>query len=232
MMISGTIFWVLIINGWRPIDAQNIKIKGSNNLKKTVVISESELSLPFTLFSLDPNKLEESILRKLPVRSAIVRRHIIPPSLEIHLQEREPIAYATRLKGDLTEKGLVDKEGEWIPIKFLTSLPKPTSSLSVEGWSTQHKESISILLKNRNHLGSPLQRIILSPKGELNLETKDLGMIELGLSRGRLLGKLKAIAHLSKELPSNIRNKPGMSIDMTDPSKPELQFSEPKRQLN
>jgi len=178
---------------------------------------------------LNPVDLEKKLEEVLPIRQAVVYRRLIPPSLEISLTEKKPIAYGMRRKGKVKEKGMLDINGEWIPIKFLGQVNPPPTPLSIEGWMPSHKERISIVLKHRNRLGSPLTRVIISPNGEMTLETKGLGLIELGFDSQRVLTKLKATAHLNKGLPSQYRNKPGMIIDMRDPSKPELQFSEPTR---
>ncbi|WP_320675000.1 cell division protein FtsQ/DivIB [Prochlorococcus sp. MIT 1341] len=226
---SCSILWLLIMNGWSPIYSEQIQVKGTKNIDLGTIINMSGLQLPQRILSLSPNDLEKKLKTVLPIKKAIVHRRLIPPGLEILITEKQPIAYGMRRKGKTIEKGMVDINGEWIPIKFLGKVNPPATQLSIEGWMPSHKQRLSIVLKHRNHLGSSLKKIIISPNGEMTLKTKELGLIELGFDSPRLLTKLKATAHLNRNLPTKFRNKPGMIVDMRDPSKPELQFTGPTR---
>ncbi len=226
---SISLFWLILIKGWSPIYSENIYIKGSSNLSLKTILNTTKLKLPQRVLSLNPHELEKKLEAVLPINKAIVRRYLIPPRVEISLLEKSPLAYGTRRKGSTIEKGLVDIKGDWIPIKFLGEVSSPSTQLSIEGWMPSHKRRISIVLKHRNQLGSPLQKILISPNGEMTIKTEELGLIELGFDDQRLVAKLKATAHLNDNLPTKFRNKAGMIVDMRDPSKPELQFSEPSR---
>ncbi len=225
--VSGSMLWLIMLNGWHPINQEDIEIKGSKNIKIKTIINESGISLPQTLLSLDPRKFEKEIMRTLPVDVAHVRRYLMPPSLEIYLQEKKPIAYATKRKGKLKEKGLLDKNADWIENKFSKNLQTPPSSIYVEGWMPSRKKRISTIFSYMDQLGAPIKTIMFSSNGELDLETQNLGIIQLGPNSGKLISQLKAIAQLSRNLPTKFLNKPGMRIDMSDPAKPELQFSSP-----
>ena len=120
---------------------------------------------------------------------------------------------------------MLDKNGFWMPLKQANQLERPSRSLYVEGWRASHREWISLLLKNRDGLGSPLEKISLSPNGDLSIQTEEFKAVELGIDTALLLEQMQALWLLSKDLPSNLRNKKETVIDLRDPAKPELQLS-------
>ncbi|MFL0789202.1 MAG: cell division protein FtsQ, partial [Prochlorococcus sp.] len=88
---------------------------------------------------------------------------------------------------------------------------------------------ISRVLEQRDQLGSPLLKIIVAPDGELSLQTKALGLIQLGMNPDHLDEQLKTITHLTSTIPPEYRNRQGTSIDLSDPGKPELQVPQPSK---
>ena len=63
--------------------------------------------------------------------------------------------------------------------------------------------------------------------GEVTLATLEFGKIELGSNSKQLLQQIKVINHLSKNLPSKLLDQKDITIDIRDPSKPELQMLDP-----
>ncbi len=226
--LTGLLGWIFINNGWALISKEDIKIHGSKKIDPESIIKASEFFLPKPLLSINPRSLEKKLLENLPISKVTIRRTLVPPRLEINLLERQPIAYAFRKYSNRKEEGMLDKDGEWMPLSMANQL-KPTSiELHVEGWIESQKDRVSTILDNRNNLGSPLEKIILSPTGALTLKTQELGVIHLGSNRSFLEKQLKIIPHLSKTLPKTFRNKYENTIDIRDPSKPEVQLPDPK----
>ena len=75
---------------------------------------------------------------------------------------------------------MLDRVGQWMPIKMAANTTPPPSNLYVEGWMPSHRHWISMILHNQKKLGSPLKRIIVSPSGEISLKTIDFEVIHLG----------------------------------------------------
>jgi cell division protein FtsQ len=89
------------------------------------------------------------------------------------------------------------------------------------------------VLERRDQLGSPLQVIYVAPDGDLSLRTKMLGLVLLGSNERLLDQQLSTIALLSSSLPETLRGKASSGIDLSDPSKPELQLKpEPKQKTS
>ncbi len=222
--ISVTLSFLYINNGWSQLYPNQINIIGKTKIKNNVVLDASKLNFPISLFSIKPKTLEENLLKNLPVKSAGIRRYLIPPGLEIEIQERKAISYALRnsLKGK--EKGMLDVDGYWIPIKIAEKAQPLKPNLQVEGWIPNHREWISKVLSKRNQLGSPLLKIILTPNGELKLSTEEFKIIYFGKNPNLVDEQLKVLAYLSENLPSEFRDKVGTIVDISDPNRPELQI--------
>ena len=83
---------------------------------------------------------------------------------------------------------------------------------------------IATVLARRDRLGSPLNVIYVAPDGDLSLRTKTLGLVRLGSNERLLDQQLRTIAQLSSSLPETLRGNASTGIDLSDPSKPELQL--------
>ncbi len=222
--ISAVLGWLLIRNGWSPINIKQLTVIGTSNITTEKLVKASEISLPIPLFSIDPKQLEASLLKKLPISSVLIRRHLLPPGLEIEVKDKQPVAHAIRWRPEGIEKGMLDDQGQWMSLKVASLSAFPPIDLVVEGWMDSHREKIALVFEQRKQLGSPLQKIIFNPNGELSLLSKGLGLIHLGDSNDQLKKKLKTVADLNRAMPAIFRNKKGTVIDMSDPSKPEMQL--------
>lgn len=215
---------IFIKQGWAPVNTEQIQIKGKTKLQAKTIVKFSGLDLPIPLLEINPKDLEKSLLKDLPLKAISVRRIAMPTRLQIELQERKPVALAWRTGPNGREEGMVDKNGYWIPFLTPKQIEGPLGELYIEGWMTKHREWISKVLSNKNKLGSPLKRIILTPNGELSLQTKEFSLVQLGSNSTLIERQLKTLEQLSNNLPPGFRNIRGTTIDMRDPSKPELQM--------
>ncbi len=216
---------LLVINkGWSAIDVSQIHVKGSPKIQPKEIVIASGMNFPKPLFLINQNQLKSNLIKDLPIKSIQIRRRLIPPSLEIDLKERKPIAFASRRTSKGKEKGMLDQDGYWMPISMATKTKPPLKEIYVEGWMDIHRNWISIILDNEKNLGSPLMKIIVNPNGELSLQTKDFEMIYLGANSFKINQQINALNQLSKNLPSSFRNQTGTVLDIRDPSKPELQM--------
>ncbi len=216
----------LFINaGRQPIHTEQIQVKGSKKIGAQSIVNASEIGFPKALIEINPKEVELNLLKNLPLNRVSIRRGLFPPNLEIELQEKKPIAFAKRRSSKGEEQGMLDKEGFWIPLKIANKIEPPVKPLYVDGWMASHRESISIILANREKLGSALEKITLTPNGEIILKTKAFKAIYLGRNILKLKEQLKTISQLSKSLPSSFLYTSKTSIDIRDPKKPELQLS-------
>ncbi|WP_320677249.1 cell division protein FtsQ/DivIB [Prochlorococcus sp. MIT 1300] len=204
---------------------KHLRIKGNSKLDPQSIINASGSTFPQPLLLINPKELERTLLIMLPVKAVSIRKQLIPPRLEIELQERKSIAYATRKSSQGPyENGVLDKDGQWMSMKIAKLGDPPTTQIIVEGWTKNDQKRISIILRERRKIGNDLEKIILSPTGELSLKTKEFKLIQLGSDKSQLIKQLQAFTELKRTLPKRLRNKNDSSIDLRDPLKPELQI--------
>tara|TARA_Y100000589_G_scaffold159691_1_gene151901 strand:+ start:629 stop:1240 length:612 start_codon:yes stop_codon:yes gene_type:complete len=192
------------------------------------VVKAAGLRFPRPLITLEPGRLERRLLAELPVESVSVQRRLVPPGIEVKLKDRQPIAAASRMGARGLEQGMVDRQGHWMPLTVARQGEAPSSAVRVEGWIPSRRRMIATVLEQRDQLGSPLQVIKIAPDGDLSLRTQTLGLVRLGSNERLLDQQLLTIALLSSSLPETLRGKASSGIDLSDPSKPELQL-QPKQ---
>tara|TARA_Y100001978_G_scaffold85208_1_gene76373 strand:+ start:3895 stop:4749 length:855 start_codon:yes stop_codon:yes gene_type:complete len=226
--VSTGLIWVLLSTGWSLRSQQQLTVRGSDRLGTDAVVKAAGLRFPRPLITLEPGRLERRLLAELPVESVSVQRRLVPPGLEVKLKDRQPIAAASRMGARGVEQGMVDRQGHWMPLTVARQGEAPSSAVRVEGWIPSRRRMIATVLEQRDQLGSPLQVIKIAPDGDLSLRTQTLGLVRLGSNERLLDQQLLTIALLSSSLPETLRGKASSGIDLSDPSKPELQL-QPKQ---
>ncbi len=231
--VSTGLIWLLLNAGWSLRSQEQLAVSGSDRLGSDAVVKAAGLRFPRPLITLQPGRLERRLLAELPVQSVSVQRRLVPPGLVIKLKDRRPIAAASRMGARGKEQGMVDLEGHWMPLSVARQGEAPASTVRVEGWISSRRSMIATVLERRDQLGSPLQVIYVAPDGDLSLRTKTLGLVLLGSNERLLDQQLSTIALLSSSLPETLRGKASSGIDLSDPSKPELQLKpEPKQKTS
>ena len=216
--------WVLLAQGWTLRSEEQIRVNGSQRLGVKAVIEAAQLGFPQPLLSLQPQAIETQLLKTLPIQGASVQRRLLPPGLNIQLEDRRPLASATRKGTQGIEQGMVDRRGQWMARTQEHHGERPESDIQVLGWTQAQRPTLSRLLDKRDQLGSPLQTISIDANGSLSVRTQALGLVHLGSDPGLLDQQLITLAQLTRSLPKRLRHQSGSSLDLRDPSKPELQL--------
>lgn len=219
--------WLLITQGWTLSSKDQVKVSGSERLGADAVIEASRLRFPLSLLSLQPKELEATLLKTLPVQGASVQRRLLPPGLTVQLEDRRPLAAATRQGPKGLERGMVDGLGQWMVRTDADHGERPQTEIQVQGWTAAHREVLASLLKQRDQLGSRLQTITIAPDGSLSVTTASLGLVQLGSDPSLLDQQLVTLSQLTRSLPKELRQQAGSSLDLSDPGKPELQLPAP-----
>ena len=220
--LSIFLMFFFIKTGWEPINSSQIIIKGNSNFNREEVLKASGINFPKPFLEIIPKRIESNLIRRLSLKAVSIRRQISPKKIFIEVLERTPIAYAQRLGEGGLENGMIDTSAKWIPIGWETTKDSEIN-IFIDGWKDSHRELISLILLNQEKLGSPLEKISLTSLGEVSLQTKYFSSIKLGANPELLIDQIKILSHLSKSLPPHFFNKSGTTIDLRDPSKPELQ---------
>ena len=119
---------------------------------------------------------------------------------------------------------MIDIEGSWIPLQFVNESKQNKIKLSIENWSTNKKEEIILIIKNRFIFQSPLQKIKINPLQEISLKTEHFDLVLLGSGTDLLIDQINKLNQLQKSLPNLLINTKVKIVDLKDPTKPELKI--------
>ena len=224
LLTATGLSWLLLTLGWNLRSASQIQISGSQRMDENVVVKAAGLSFPQSLLSLEPGEIESKLMQELPVQEVSVQRRLLPPGLDIQLVERRPIAAASRMGPKGIERGMVDREAQWMPMDMAKRGEKPASAVKVEGWISNRRAVIARILQQRDLLGRPLKTIVVEPAGGVSLRIEMLGLIYLGSNEALLDQQFKTITQLTQSLPPSLGGVSSEGLDLSDPSQPELKL--------
>ena len=224
LLTATGLSWLLLTLGWSLRSASQIQISGSQRMDETVVVNAAGLSFPQSLLSLEPGEIETKLMQELPVQEVSVQRRLLPPGLNIQLVERRPVAAATRMGPKGIERGMVDREAQWMPMDMAKQGEKPASAVKIEGWISSRRAVIARILQEQDRLGRPLKTIVVEPAGGINLRIETLGLVYLGANDALLDQQFQTIAQLNQSLPPGLRGSTSEGLDLSDPGQPELKL--------
>ena len=221
---STSIFLILTFlnQAWKPISFDQTKITGLSGITKKDIKKTTSIFYPKNLLELNPKEVEYYLIKKLPIKGVSVSRKFFPPEIYINVLEREPIAFASRGFSNNIEKGMIDIEGSWIPLKFVNKSKQNKIKLFIENWNPNKKKEIILIIKNRFIFQSPLQKIKINPLQEISLKTEHFDLVLLGSGTDRLIEQINKLNQLQKSLPNLLINTKVKIVDLKDPTKPEL----------
>ena len=173
---------------------------------------------------LNPKEIESYLIKKLPIKGISVSRKFFPPTIHLNLLEREPLAFATRASLNKIDNGMIDIEGNWIPLQFVNQSKINSTNIYVENWSPSKKRDIAIIIKNRYKLQSKLKKIKLNPFQQISIETSHFNSVLLGSNTELLIEQINKLNQLQKALPNLLINTKVKVVDLKDPTKPELKI--------
>ena len=225
VLVSGGFTWILLRHGWTLRGPQAVIVTGGSALETGQVVAAGKLRFPQSLLEVSPRALEQQLIASLPVRSAQVERRMLPARLIISLKPQIPIARAERQGAAGRERGLLNAEGQWIPLNEAS--PEPLTDILVRGWNDQQRSQVAALLQQRDRFEGMLKSVVLHPDGDISLITTGLGRIDLGGEPALLNAQIETIVHLNNTLPEHLRQARQSSLDLSNPDRPELQLPSP-----
>ena len=219
---SILLIFTFLNQAWKPISFDQTKITGLSGVSINDIKQTTSIFYPRNLLELNPKEIESYLIKKLPIKGVSVSRKFFPPEIHLNILEREPIAFASRVISNNIEKGMIDIEGSWIPLKFVNKSKQNKIKLHIENWNPNKKKEIILILKNRSIFQSPLQKIKINPLQEISLKTEHFDLVLLGSETDRLVEQINKFNQLQKSLPNLLINTKVKIVDLKDPSKPEL----------
>jgi len=225
LLLSSGFAWILLRHGWTLRGPEAVVLNGGASLQTEQVIEAARLRFPHPMLEVNPRALEQRLLSALPVRSAHVERQMLPARLIVSLESQIPVAQAERQGPSGRERGLLNVEGQWIPLTDAS--PEPLTDILVRGWNDQQRSQVAALLQQRDRFEGMLKAIVLHPDGDISLITTGLGQIDLGGEPALLNAQIETIVHLNNTLPKHLRQAGQSSLDLSNPERPELQLPKP-----
>jgi len=217
----------LSIKTLKKVDAQDIRISGSELFSQNDVIKNSSLNFPIRLIFVETNLLEKDLKQNLSLKNVSVSRELFPFGLKVHINSRIPIAYGERILNDEKILGFIDRDGIFIKKQNADEKNLKKLNIKVFGWKEKFKKTLSRIFNGQEIYEFELVKITFSPNGFLTVEEKDLKTIFLGFKSNLINNQLQKINYLKNEFKKNNFSEKIDNIDLTDPNKPKIKVFKP-----
>jgi cell division protein FtsQ len=167
-MLYGVIYFAVHLPGLFPLQSVSLSA-APERVDAAGVLQTIRNEVQGNLFTVDIERLRQS-LEKLPwVRSASIRREF-PHSLEVQLEEYQPLAR-------WNDSAMVDSQGEVFVAQSDMVLPDFVGQDGTAAEVTQRYEQFSRQLAG---LGLEVNRLVLSPRHAWQLKLNNGMVLELG----------------------------------------------------
>lgn len=235
-LMTGTA-WLIRHPFWLSLYShEQIIIHGNSLLSDESIYTLLQLDYPKPLLEIEPEKVAAILQTQSPIALVQVSRQLLPPRLEITLQERQPVAVTipprpeTTLSKERTlanHPGLLDSEGYWMPQDAIATLNDnfefPT--LTIRGFHERYRAQWPELFKAIQTSSVEIIGVDWRSPNNLILET-ELGIVHLGIYDAQLIDE--QISTLSQFRPlRESQNETSIEyIDLSNPRNPAVKVSE------
>lgn len=228
--LTAGVFWGATRPVWFIRSADQILVEGNQLLSDEAIRSLVTIDYPKPLLQLKPDVIVQQLETRAPIVQASVERHLLPPTLEIRVEERIPVAIAlpptTAPNPEVSyiQLGFIDAEGVWIPQSSFTLAEDAPElpALKVRGMQEEY----------RPYWPELYQAILQSPVKITELDWQDsnnlilhteLGLVHIGLYTDRFMEKLVILDQM-RNLTGQVDRKQIAYIDLSDPEMPSVQM--------
>lgn len=220
-------------NRWQIQSSQQISLSGNRLIPTEQVHDLLAIDYPQSLLKIHPLDLERELIAKGPIADAIVRRRLLPPGLNVRIQERTPVAISlpntdtaiTTLARDpqnFLQMGLLDANGYWMPYNSFTRLGAQEPKLLVQGMRPAYQKDwpdiYQALQKN------PVAVTTLDWRDPTNLILyTELGTVHMGPYGQNFAKQLTALDRM-RNLNAKMDIAEIAFIDLRNPDDPTLEI--------
>jgi cell division protein FtsQ len=188
--LAGGIGWASQQPLWQLKVPTQIQIVGNQHLERQQIYQALKLPLPIGILAIDPEQLQKVLLSDLPLRSAQVRRQLLPPAVLVQVEERQPVAFAPQPKGIV---GFVDEAGNWFSNKQYPNFQRP--ALAVWGFQAEKAEIWRQIYPEITRSGIHTQIVDLRDSGNIILRT-ELGEAYFGAFSSQFSAQLHLLERM------------------------------------
>lgn len=221
--MTGGMVWIATLPDWLLRSPSQIDIQGNRLLSQETLQKLVPVTYPESIFQVQPQAIITKLEASAPVRVRKVTRTLFPSKLTVQVQERTPIANATR--GG--QAGLLDAEGAWMPLQsYPPQLKKP--ELTVLGLTDRNIVLWNSLYKQVKRSNVKISQIDWRDETNLVLSS-ELGTVHVGTySPTEFVKQLETLDQL-RFLSKKVDPKTVAYIDLTDSKSPFLGMTSSSR---
>lgn len=223
IVIFGSGIWIISLPMWEITNSNQVEVVGTMLLSPQLVKQYIKIDYPTFFYRLRPQAIATKLEQSLPVKNVAIKRSIFPLQITVIVQERQPIAIAS--KNGMA--GYIDAKGLWIPAHIYSRrFAKP--DLVVLGLDDrvlgQWRNLYSELAK------SPVKitRLDFRRKDNLILTT-ELGLVYCGEYTPAKFGRQLQMLDRLRELPKATAKLNFSYIDLVNPEYPVIDGVSPKK---
>jgi cell division protein FtsQ len=231
--LVGGVAWGTTLPIWVLRSPAQIQVKGNHYIPTATVQSLVPINFPQSLWRVEPASLATAVKAKAPLESVSVYRQLIPPALVVQIQERYPVAIALPAarkpanpgaSGDATPVGLLDLDGNLIPLERYTSLDPSLKlpTLKVIGNPEQYRWAWSKLYPEIARSAVKISEIDWQDPNNLILQT-ELGTVRIGPFSSQFNYQLSLLDRM-RQLPKRVDMGQVTYINLLNPNLPTVQF--------
>ncbi|HSM80253.1 MAG TPA: FtsQ-type POTRA domain-containing protein [Nodosilinea sp.] len=227
--LTALIFWGATRPVWLLHSPRQINVTGNHLLSDEAVQALVPLSYPTPLMKVEPEILAQQMRDRAPVVSVEVTRQLLPPRLNLTVQERVPVAVVlpagnpdSSTETQYLQAGFIDAQGAWMPLSSfgLTPASPQLPALRLRGIQPQY----------RRYWPQIYETIVSSPVAVTEIDWQDpnnlvlqtaLGQVYLGPYSPELAQQLATLNKM-RNLPNQLTDAEVARIDLSNPDVPSV----------
>lgn len=227
--LTAAIFWGTTRPMWLIQSPAQINVSGNHLLSDEAVQNLVPLEYPQALMKVEPEVLAQQLLHRGPITAADVTRQLLPPRLNVHVEERVPVAVVLPVgksdrAGDTQylQAGFLDAHGAWMPLSSfgLGSASPQLPMLQLRGIQPQYQRYWPQIYETISRSPVAITEIDWQDPNNLVLETA-LGTVYLGPYSPELDQQLATLDKM-RNLPGQLADTEVARIDLSNPKVPSV----------
>lgn len=227
--LTAAIFWGATRPVWLIHSPAQINVSGNHLLSDQAVQNLVPIQYPQALMQLEPETLARQLRDRGPITSAEVTRQLLPPRLNVRIEERVPVAVVLPSgRGDRTaetqylQAGFLDAHGAWMPLSSfgLGSASPQLPTLQLRGIQPQYQRYWPQIYETIVSSSVAIREIDWQDPNNLVLETA-LGTVYLGPYSPELEQQLATLDRM-RNLPDQLIDTEVARIDLSNPDAPSI----------
>jgi cell division protein FtsQ len=226
--LTAAIFWGATRPVWLIHTPRQINVTGNHLLSDEMVQALMPLSYPQPLMKVEPEVLAQQLRDRGPIVTATVTRQLLPPRLNVHIQERVPVAVvqpgdsADDTNTQYLQAGFLDAHGAWMPLTSfgLGSASPQLPTLELRGIQSQYQRYWPQIYETISMSPVAISELDWQDPNNLVLETA-LGTVYLGPYSPDLSQQLATLDQM-RNLPDQLAATEMTRIDLSNPKAPSV----------